>query len=74
MTDKKYADIIRGEDWVGIYIEGKLVFQGHSVNEYALLTAMGYTVTQQEADPLYAEMGEPYPETTREMRVKVRWT
>lgn len=46
----KTATIVQGDDWVGVYVEGKLITEGHSVNAYELLNQLGYYVDSVEPD------------------------
>lgn len=33
--------VIRGEDWVALYVNGKIVHQGHSIPDHIWTTLMG---------------------------------
>lgn len=46
----KEATIIQGDDWVGVYIDGKLITQGHQINSRELLRELGYFVEFFEPD------------------------
>lgn len=47
----KTATIIdNGDDWVGVYIDGKLVTQGHRIDPRELLKQLGYFVESPEPD------------------------
>jgi hypothetical protein len=34
--------LVYGEDWIGIYRDGKLIVQGHQFSECEVLEALGY--------------------------------
>lgn len=41
---KPNLTVISLDDWIGIYKEGKLLLQGHSIDYYELLEKLGYNV------------------------------
>jgi hypothetical protein len=52
---------VSGGDWEGIYLDGKLLAQGHSIAAWQLLRALGQDVGEHEMPGLYEERGEPLP-------------
>lgn len=38
--------LIDGDCWIGIYIDGKLAYQDHSISAYELLTLVAHTVVE----------------------------
>lgn len=38
---KEIMFVGNGDDWVGLYIDGKLKFQGHSIPRFELMAALG---------------------------------
>lgn len=66
----KTATIIdNGDDWVGIYIDGKLVTQGHQINPRELLKQLGYFVESLEPDYDWLD-GEGYlPEDLKDVKL-----
>lgn len=59
-------DTYEGGGWVGLYVDGVLKDQGHSLGEYQVLKALGFEVLELEA-PL-GEHGDPCPPTLAEAR------
>jgi hypothetical protein len=41
---KEKLVIVTGDDWQGIYIDGKLYNQGHSINYENVIENLGYTI------------------------------
>ncbi len=35
------VDIVTGDDWSGVYVDGRLKEEGHSVDPYRLLLTLG---------------------------------
>lgn len=48
-------------DWVAMYIDGRKVAEGHSLNEYQVLDALGVPYTSEEVDD-DPYQDTPYPE------------
>lgn len=42
--ENKEITILYGDDWEGIYLNGKLIEQNHSIDNSKLLTLLGYNV------------------------------
>jgi len=44
--------LIRSEcgDWIGLYLDGKLVFEGHGLPACRLLEALGISYSEEERD------------------------
>lgn len=47
---KTVTIIDNGDDWIGVYIDGKLVVQDHRINPRELLKQLGYFVECPEPD------------------------
>lgn len=47
MAKFSYVD---GDDWNGLYKDGKLIWQGHNITTYRLLELIGAEVDYKEAD------------------------
>jgi len=58
-------DIVRCSDWVAVYIDGKLVDEGHSLNTSMLLSHFG-EVHEHSVDEAWAEAGNPFPKNFSE--------
>ena len=43
-SNNKEITFVRGDDWEGIYLDGELLNEGHSVNVVSLLMKLGYTI------------------------------
>ena len=46
----KEVTIVYGDDWEGLYVDGKLVAQNHSVSAISALESLGFSVNQKEVD------------------------
>ena len=69
--------VVVGDDWQGIYLNGVLVTQNHSVSAIALLRSMdGYAVSGRlnveirEADPEWLCHNGDLPQTLNEVKFK----
>jgi len=63
-NNDKEVTIIRGDDWSGVYLNGELMIEGHSIDEQSLLEAMGYFVSGKYIDneEIWEEMGNNCPQ------------
>jgi hypothetical protein len=43
-------DLVYGDDWIGLYLDGKLVEEGHSLEPFHVLDALGIKHTYHAAD------------------------
>lgn len=56
---------VEGDDWVGVYLNDKLITQGHSINERELLESLGYKNIDAkyiEDEEIWDELGNSCPE------------
>lgn len=53
---------VMGDDWVGIYIGGELLMEGHSIDECELFRALGCNVKHVDADLDWLEARGRLPE------------
>ena len=35
-------------DWIGLYVDGKLIYEDHSIDERLMLELLGHTFTEEE--------------------------
>jgi hypothetical protein len=59
--------VVLGSDWTGIYLDGELVEQGHSVSARQLAEALGYSVAEVELPISYEDDGLPLPEALADL-------
>lgn len=65
----KTATYIVGDDWEGIYIDGKLIEEGHNISPKNLLKKLGYVVETFEPDYDWLD-GEGYlPEDLKDVKL-----
>lgn len=50
-TTAKEITLVDGDDWTGIYIDGKLAAEGHSFDKADLLQILNIPYEYKEADP-----------------------
>lgn len=65
---------IEGDDWVGVYLNGKLITQGHSINERELLESLGYKNIDAkyiEEEEIWEEMGYSCPENLSDVEAAI---
>ena len=62
--------LMRGDDWEGIYYEGKLLYQGHSINWYDVLKKLGYATKLKyiESEEDWKELGWSLPENIEDVQ------
>lgn len=53
-----------GGDWIGLYIDGKLAMENHSLNENDMLRALGIGYQSYEID---MSAGDPLPQKLNEL-------
>jgi hypothetical protein len=66
-------DIITLDDWEGVYLDGKLIDQGHSLDLREVLTTLGFHVESQyvigeELD----EFGNSFPTSLEEFKTYLK--
>lgn len=49
------ATFVYGEDWEGVYIDGKLLEDGHSINPRDLLSNLGYQIESFDVNQQWLE-------------------
>ena len=68
--DLKVTIVDTGNYWMGVYINGKLKWEGHSITEYELLELVGIKADCVEPESDWAEAISNLPKDLS--RVKVR--
>lgn len=46
----KKITFVSGDDWKGLYVDGKLVYENHSIPNYIVLDKLGIDYDEIEAD------------------------
>lgn len=68
----KTATIIdNGDDWEGVYIDGKLIVQDHRINPKELLKQLGYFVETLEPDYEWLDAQGYLPEDLSDVMLAV---
>jgi hypothetical protein len=73
-VDNKELTILSTDDWQGLYYNGELLDEGHSVNLYNVLRGLGYNIEYIDIDdPEEFEnyFGANCPETLDEVKLKL---
>ena len=66
----KNITIIYGDDWEGIYYNGELLNEGHSINLTDVLIKLGYTIeNKQVSEEEWEELGDSCPEKLEDVNV-----
>lgn len=66
--DKKLI-IMRGDDWEGVYYNGKLLYQGHSIRWDDVLKQLGYnTVSNYIEEEHWEQLGWAFPENIEDVQ------
>ena len=50
MAEKVHLMESEEGDWIGLYLDGKLVYEGHSLSAERLLEALGIPYSEEERD------------------------
>lgn len=54
-------------DWVGVYVNGDLIDEGHSINFYKVMTSLGYPVESiEKSEEWFDEHGGMCPDRWEE--------
>lgn len=67
ITEDSKVTVVTGEDWTGVYINGVLVTQNHSVSARDFLESLGFEVAYAEMPQRYTDLGRPLPEQLTEL-------
>ena len=59
--------IARFDDWHGIYVDGKLKYENHSIPYFEIFNAIGMEFEEVDIDMADLDWGR-YPETEEELR------
>jgi len=65
----KKIDIATADDWTALYIDGKVVYQNHSIEAVEVLELLGITYTQHDFEGDLDEWGNRFPKTVKELGV-----
>lgn len=72
-VDNKEITILRTDDWQGVYYNGELIDEGHSINLYNVLRTLGYHLDHINVDGEEFEklIGSSCPDTLDEVKMKL---
>ena len=62
--------IVRADDWMGVYLDGKLTYQGHSISEWHLLNMLGIKSTYVQADLEWMETRGDLPDCLSDVQME----
>lgn len=65
---KKKIVIVSGDDWEGLYIDGKIVDQGHRLRLEEVLRLLGFDVDCKEADNEWLEQYGNLPDKLKDVK------
>jgi len=66
---KQHVVIAIGEDWSGVYLEGRLVFEGHSLRFIDVLRELGFDVNVIHPDQTWLESIRNLPDNVKDIVV-----
>jgi hypothetical protein len=71
-VDPKKVVVLDGDDWSGLYVGGKLVYEGHKVPLHELSKALGFEVVNVEPEDgeEWAEYGYRCPDELSDFKKK----
>lgn len=64
----KEITIVSGDDWQGLYVDGKLVDEGHSIQLDTFARIMGIDLNEKEADFDWLEKEGRMPDNLSEVK------
>ncbi len=67
---KKITIVSNGDDWEGVYLDGKLLAQGHSVDADDILVALGYKVVDVLTEEGWLEDQGYLPENLEDVKLE----
>lgn len=62
--------IVRADDWVGLYVNGRLAAEGHSLSEYHVLEALGINQESIECDQEWIEDMGNLPKNLKDVKTR----
>jgi hypothetical protein len=62
------AVMVRGNDWDGLFINGKLACEGHSLQYHEVSKALGVQLKEKQADPAWLDKETHFPENLKDVR------
>ena len=65
---KKKIVFVGADDWAGMFIDGKLVAEGHSVESDTALTALGIEFEEKWADDEWLETLGRFPQDLKDVK------
>lgn len=68
----KNISFVHGEDWVGLYIDGKLMAQGHSLSNVQVLACLGITSNRIDVGQDWLSEQGYLPTNLEDVRVESR--
>ena len=63
----KSVQLVYGDDWKGLYVNGKLAYEGHSITPKEILDAIGIESEWVAVDPDWLESRGSLPENLSEV-------
>ena len=61
--------IVHGDDWVGVYVDGKLRYEGHSIRPEQLLELLGINCRDFECDLDWLEEEGNLPKDLKDVKL-----
>jgi len=68
---KKKIVFVSGDDWVGIYVNGKLVVQDHSLNPIEVLNAIEADFEYVYPDQEWLETEGQFPDDLKNVKLEI---
>lgn len=65
-------EFVYADDWMAVYVNGNIVYQGHSIDEYHLLDILGIKCNHTDAYNQADETGS-FPEKFEDVIDDVKW-
>lgn len=70
MKKKLKCAIVHGDDWMGFYINGKIVHQGHSMAPFQVLEALGIDYEDIDPDMEWLEGLDCFPDKLSDVKLE----
>lgn len=68
MNTEGFVNVSNGDDWEGIYLDGKLLAQGHSVSAEDILLALGHKVKYEMTEEGWLEDQGYLPDNIQDVK------
>ncbi len=67
-ADKKVV-VVDGDDWKGLYVNGKLVYENHSIPLRELAEHLGFKIVSLDGEDVFEPYGNQCPRDLKDLKL-----